>query len=358
MKHVTSAFLIAMSLWAAGVLPAPAQTPAPKPAADTTPEKHDYAGFDRFDVYAAHRSRPMEASIWYPAGTHIYFAPAGRSMLWEPVTAYIGAAVKPGKHPLVLLSHGSGGNMVTMSWLASQLALKGAIVLGVNHPGTTSGDSSPRRTVYLGQRAADISATLDQVLANPEFASFIDPDNISVVGFSLGGTTVLNLAGMQFDRQKMRDYCGRFGDKTQDCAFFRKGGVDFDHLPDDFAAKSPDHRIKRFVAIEPGLTDAVNDASLTDVKDDVLFIRLGRENGWRATDFGPTGSNLLSKLSHASLAVFAPAYHLTFLPECKPGAAETLKKMEDDPLCSDPAGTDRKAVHDGMVNAIGTFLKL
>ena len=201
MKHVTSAMLLALGL---GLFTTVTSMPATA--------GQDIAGYDRFDVQAAHRARPLAASIWYPAGSHIYVAPVGKSAIWQSTNAYIGAAIEPGKHPLILLSHGSGGNMDGIGWLSSQLALRGAIVLAVNHPGTTTGDSSPRRTMYLGQRALDVTAALDQVLANPEFAPYIDTNNISAVGFSLGGTTVLNLAGMQFDRAAYRDYCVKYQD--------------------------------------------------------------------------------------------------------------------------------------------------
>ncbi|MCB1755123.1 MAG: hypothetical protein KDJ38_06355 [Gammaproteobacteria bacterium] len=301
---------------------------------------------------------PIAASIWYPAGTSIYQAPVGKNAIWQGTKAYIGAAIKAGKYPLVLLSHGSGGNMDGIGWLSSALALRGAMVLAVNHPGTTSGDSSPRRTMYLGQRAADLHAALDQVLANPDFAPYIDTDRISAIGFSLGGTSVLNLAGLQFDRDAYAAYCDKFADQAQDCVFGKRGGVDFHHLPEDFEATGTDPRISQIVAIEPGMTYAVNENSLKAATDPVLLVRLGRENGWLAADFGETGSNLLDRMADARAVTFAPAYHLTFLGECVPGAAELLKQMEDDPICSDPAGTDRGDIHRQIVDAISGFLNL
>lgn len=350
MKHVTFAFCFArcfaLGLLAALSFSIPAHA------------KGDLAGYDRFDVVASHRSMPLAASIWYPAGTRIYSAPVNKGPIWKSTKAYIGAAIAPGKYPLVLLSHGSGGNMDAIGWLSSELALRGAMVVAVNHPGTMSGDSSPRRTPSIGPRAADITAALDQVLANPEFAPYIDLDQIAVAGFSLGGSTVLNLAGLRFDRDLYRQYCNRFGDTVQDCAFLRRGGVNFDQLPADLSANSKDPRIQQFIAIEPGMTDAVDENSIKDIDGDLLFIRLGRENGWRASDLEATGSNLLAKLDDPKYAVFAPANHLTFLGECVPGAAEMLAQMEDDPICSDPAGTDRGLIHARIIDEISAFLSL
>lgn len=155
-------------------------------------------GYDRFDLAADHRARPVAASIWYPAANRTYRAPVGDGPIFDPTFAFIGPAIAEGEHPLVLLSHGSGGNADALGWLATGLVARGAIVLAVNHPGSTSGDSSPRRSVDLGARAKDLSAALDMILADPAFAPFIDEDRIGVVGFSLGGATALGLAGLRF----------------------------------------------------------------------------------------------------------------------------------------------------------------
>ena len=44
--------------------------------------------------------------------------------------------------------------------------------------------------------------------------------------------------------------------------------------------------------------------------------------------------------------------HFTALPLCKPMAEEILTQEEDDPVCTDPAGTDRAAVHRRIVAGI------
>ena len=103
---------------------------------------------------------------------------------------------------------------------------------------------------------------------------------------------------------------------------------------------------------------AVKPDSLADVSNPMLFIKLGKEHGWLAGDVSASGSNLVAKVKDASLAVFAPAYHLTFLAECEPGAAKLLEEMDDDPICTDPVGTDRSLVHRQIADEIATFLDL
>ncbi|NDW03034.1 hypothetical protein GTK09_01210 [Jiella sp. 40Bstr34] len=326
----------------------------------TTPAQHHVeplAGYDRFDITASHRAVLVPGSIWYPASTRTYAVPIGDNPVFTGTRALVGAAAQGGKHPLILLSHGSGGNMDGLGWLSSELAQRGALVVAVNHPGTTSGDSSPRRTPRLDQRAKDLSAALDTVLADPSFGPLIDKSRISALGFSLGGSTVIDLAGGRFERTKFRDYCKRFADQG-DCVFFQKGGIDFDHLPVEMEADVRDPRISSIVAVEPGLTDALSDESIAAMTLPVQLIGLGAPNPWRAVDVSASGSNLAARLPRASLETIRPASHFTFLGLCKPEAAQLLEAEQDDPVCTDPEGSDRATIHARVIEAVARFLGL
>ena len=115
--------------------------------------KVDLPGFDRLAVSAAHRPGLVAGSIWYPAGQVTYKTQVGRNAVFTGAPAYLAPEIAKGRHPLIVLSHGSGGNIDGLSWLAGALAQNGAIVLGVNHPGSTGGDSSPRRSLRMWERA-------------------------------------------------------------------------------------------------------------------------------------------------------------------------------------------------------------
>jgi predicted dienelactone hydrolase len=316
------------------------------------------AGYDRFEITAPHRAAPVAASVWYPVGTPTYRGLIGDNAVFEGTSAYVGAAIAGGRLQLVLLSHGSGGNMDNLSWLSSRLALRGAMVLAVNHPGSTSGDSSPRRSVHLAERAADLNAALDHILADPAFAPHIDHSRIAALGFSLGGATALNLAGAQTDRDLYRDYCARFGDQAVDCVFFAKGGVDFANLPAAFEGEMRDPRIGAAIAVDPGLTYAFTDAGVAAMNLPILLINLGGEERWKAVDVSAQGSNLVGRLPRVEYATAGPASHFAFLGLCKPQGREILAEERDDPVCDDPAGTDRAAIHEEIIEQIATFLKL
>lgn len=316
------------------------------------------AGYDRLTVAAPHRPAPLAASLWYPLGTPTYRGIVGENAVFEGTEAYVGAAIAKGRFPLVLLSHGSGGNMDNLSWLSAQLAARGAMVLAVNHPGSTTGDSSPRRSIRLSERAADLTAALDAILADPAFAPHVDAARIASLGFSLGGATALNLAGARLDRQAYRDYCARLGERAADCVFFAKGGVDLAALPADWERDMRDARIGAAVAVDPGMSYAITPESIAAMTLPVLLVNLGDETRWPAIDVSAAGSDLVARLPDASYAAVAPGNHFTFLAECKPEAPALLIAEGEDPICDEPAGTDRAGAHAEIAVLIADFLGL
>lgn len=313
-------------------------------------------GFDRFDLTAAHRARPVAASVWYPAAGPSYRAPIGDGPIFVPSMVLMAPAIAGGRHPLVLLSHGSGGNAAALGWLAEGLVARGAIVLAVDHPGSTSGDSSARRSLDLAARAGDLDAALSAVMADPDFAPFIDASRIEAVGFSLGGTTVLGLAGVRFDGKVQAARCSK-SREAADCGFFTRGGADFATAP-GFGADTRNPAVSRVVAIDPGFGGAATEDSLRAVSAAVHLINLGTDTRLAAVDVSPQGNDLAARLPGASYSVIAPAIHFTFLAPCKPGAEDRLAEEGEDPICTDPKGTDRLKAHADLIADIAGALGL
>jgi predicted dienelactone hydrolase len=314
-------------------------------------------GYDRMDVTAAHRAAPVAASVWYPAGARTYRGLIGDNAVFRGAPAFVGAAVAEGRFPLVLLSHGSGGNMDNLGWLSAALAAEGVMVLAVNHPGSTSGDSSPRRSADLAARAADLSAALDALLADPAFGPRVDASRITTLGFSLGGATALALGGLRFDPAAYPAYCARLGAAAVDCAFFAKGGVAPNSMPASWNSDMADPRVTAVIAADPGFTFTATPGSAAAMNLPVLLVSLGAEDLFPAADVSAAGSSLAEALPDARHAVIAPAHHFSFLGLCKPEGAAILREEEDDPVCDEPAGGDRAAVHAAVVAEALAFLR-
>ena len=106
---------------------------------------------------------------------------------------------RPGRWPVVLISHGFGGHWRSISWLGAGLARQGAVVVGVNHPGSTFGDNDMLRGLNHGSRVNDLKKAVDALLADASTGPYIDPQRIYVAGFSFGGWTALSMGGLRGD---------------------------------------------------------------------------------------------------------------------------------------------------------------
>ncbi len=156
--------------------------------------------------------RPLETAIWYPAKAAAAAAEAqpDRAIFETPVVVQ-GASLAEAheKYPLILISHGTGGCAAALLWMGHYLASHGYLVAAINHHGNTCAEAQPDPRGYLlwWERAQDLRVALDRVLADPEFGTHIDPRRIGALGFSLGGYTVITVAGARIDRARYQRFC-------------------------------------------------------------------------------------------------------------------------------------------------------
>lgn len=315
-------------------------------------------GYDRIDIKAPHRSTLVPGSVWYPAGSRTYRSRVGENPVFHGTSVMLGARVKEGKYPLVVLSHGSGGNMDSLGWLSKGLVENGAMVLAMNHPGSTSGDSSPRRSARFWDRALDTGAALDTLLADPAFAPHVDTSRIYMLGFSLGGVNTLQNIGLRLNIGTFVRYCEETP-ASPGCAFFAKGMTSWENVDAErINAAYDEPRLAGAIAVDPALHFAMTEESIAAAKKPVLFINLGSdETLWNEINVGPTGSDLAARMPNADYVQISPAHHFSFLGLCTDKGAALLKEEQDDPVCDDPAGADRADIHRRVIDAVVDFLK-
>src|SRR4051812_15081585 len=94
-------------------------------------------GITTLQLYDQERSRPVVTEIWYPIDPDI---PAKRCYgFWMRCDEARDAPLsqKSERYPLIIMSHGSGGDRYNICWLAEILTSNGYIVAAMDHFGNT-----------------------------------------------------------------------------------------------------------------------------------------------------------------------------------------------------------------------------
>jgi predicted dienelactone hydrolase len=293
--------------------------------------------------------------VWYPAGPGAQeerwqIGPPGRPFFdGGRVARNAALASVPAKFPLVVLSHGTGGSVGNLAWLGEALAAHGYITAAVNHPGNNAIDGYTVQGFTLWWlRARDLSAVIDGLLADPRFGPHIDEARIGAAGHSLGGYSVLALAGGIATVDQLLAYCRLHqGDET--CAPLHEF-PDLRAKAEDLAKRDPsyraalaedarsyrDPRVRAVFAMSPALGPAFLPDSLANIGIPVSIIAGGGD------EVVPVRSIevLAGAIPQAELKILpAPIGHYVFIGACLDAARATLPFG-----CNDQAGVDRVAV--------------
>lgn len=306
-------------------------------------------------AYATVRDANVSFAIWYPALPGGKAVTVGGNGVFFGTQAGRNAPLRDGKFPLVLMSHGAGGNSGQFGWLASVLADNGYVVVLPNHPGTTSGNASAAAAVRVWERPQDITAVLDHMTGHKDKFAYIDFDNISVVGFSAGGYTALALSGARVDPDLLQGFCDESDHGMSDCAFLQHFGIDLHQMDLSPAAQDlRDKRVRTGVVVDPGIISTVKAQSLSDIDIPLFFINLG------TAESVPAGVHALQaaqQIPNAEHLFIPDATHFSFLAECKARGPKILEREgELDPLCEDAGGRSRRDIHEELAQRILSYL--
>jgi predicted dienelactone hydrolase len=282
------------------------------------------------------------------AGIRVIEVPAGplRGMVWSPCEAPAGeasirdrvfpgtkdCAVKAGRRPLIVISHGrtgwSGGHHDT----AAALADAGFIVAAIDHP-IDSNASKTRRIediAYLTERPADIKHLIDFMLGASPFAASIDPARVGFFGFSRGAYTGLVLVGGKPNGELAQAACAASSTAAALCEQIQAG-----KFPQDFVT---DPRIKAAVLADPAPPFVFG---REDLKNVAVPLQLwASEQGGRGASAEATAKIGDALTSKTNVNIVRNAAHFVFLAPC---SADAVKSEAE--FCADGAGFDRAAFH-------------
>jgi predicted dienelactone hydrolase len=166
-------------------------------------------GTRQFEWTDTNRGSSMPVDVWYPATSEYQGQDLDPDIQdkFEVVpglgassqSAVKDARAKPEARPLIIFSHGFGGERRQSTFFYCHLASHGYVVAAMDHVGNTtanliSGDaaaSDPDVTQrFIDSRPADASFVIDQMLAGKSGLQLI-ADQVGMSGHSFGGWTTL-----------------------------------------------------------------------------------------------------------------------------------------------------------------------
>jgi predicted dienelactone hydrolase len=310
----------------------------------------------------------LKARVWYPATSGTLLRPIIIGPLHAPLfmegEAGRDAAVADmrARMPFVVISHGTGGTAMDLAWLCAGLAARGFIVAAVDHPGNNALEPpTVAGTSLYWLRAEDLSRVISGVLAIPRFGKRIDTARIGAAGESLGGYTVLEIAGARTDSLLLDFYCAH-KPRTPVCTGEASPAIpglkakahalaladaEYRAAVASGTDSHRDPRVKAVFSIEPAEGPAIIPASLEKIGIPIAFVAgLGDR-------ILPLSDNVIPDavlVPNAEVTLFPkPAGHYTFLMNCTP-----LGRQKYRMLCAD-AGPERVTIHRDTLELAASF---
>jgi predicted dienelactone hydrolase len=185
-----------------------ADTRMVSPVVEGRPHQVGYQRMKFEFVSPSGENRSRQLDLWYPTTEqekeHNYRGQIGFAAMDAPVAA--------GRHPLILFSHGFLGSSDQVIFLTESCARAGYIVAAMNHNDAITHRreqrmASPQFADFeqwtdekFRDRQEDITALLEQILewnksADSPWHDHVDESLIAGMGHSLGGYTMLGMAG-------------------------------------------------------------------------------------------------------------------------------------------------------------------
>jgi predicted dienelactone hydrolase len=227
------------------------------------------------------------------------------------------------EHPLVMFSHGAGGNGSGYAWFGEYLASRGYIVAMVYHYRANTFDSS---ALYvrnrLWQRPRDISLDITHLLQDKVWGPHIDPNQIGVAGHSQGGFTALWIGGANVDPDLFLAFQRGWKNNQVVPAYLREQML----LDAEPARDVRDDRVKAAFSMAPGDIQAfgMNESGLRQMKIPAYII-IGA--GDTTTPPKENAEFAANNIPHARLDVLpGPVSHEIFGNECDQVDGITIPK--------------------------------
>lgn len=299
-------------------------------------------------------TQALSTVVWYPATAKaveqpILMGPPDRQVFIVGNAAQDAAfAATPARFPLILISHGTGGSGVSMGWLGTALASHGYIAAAVNHPGNNAMEAyTVEGFSTWWERARDLSTVADFLLKDASFGGHIDAGRIGAAGFSLGGNTMMEIAGGIAEPLALLDFCAspkadglcksppEFPTLFEDFEKLAKSNPEFlRHASDSYR----DTRVRAVFAMAPAGGPAFKPAGLARIAIPVEILAGDSDTN---VPIASSAKYFATNIPGAKLHIFTGGVgHYVFLDSCPEFGRKTLPM-----ICVDATGVDRDAIH-------------
>jgi predicted dienelactone hydrolase len=190
-----------------------AQTPATFEPPALTARGAYRVGVQTISVTDTEHNRTLKLEVWYPAILNAdqekteYRAQVGQTKYVLSGRAGRDAPIleSVSKFPLLIFSHGQPDDRIQAAYLLEHLASQGFVIAAIDHTGSTNATVTPlayaEGLVYRPQDILHVMTEIPKRFANS------DANNIGLIGYSYGGYSSLNVAGVGLDSNHTRAYC-------------------------------------------------------------------------------------------------------------------------------------------------------
>jgi predicted dienelactone hydrolase len=324
-------------------------------AACTRPSSAPTAGLRSIEVATPGRETPISVSLWYPTNEGGSPNEVGGNKVFKGVPVNQDAVIAAGEFPIVLLAHGGLRAAPHRSgWIASHLVRRGFIV-AEPHPPQLGPKDAPAVLAEAWLRPSDLSATLAAIESDPILKAHIKEDRVGVLGFLLGGTSALTLAGAEIDPERYAKMCDGQATISMDCLWFSEHGADL-HEADikRLTHSSYNRKVKVAIAIDPELNTVFTPASLRNISIPVTIINLGQPD---TISPGLNASSLEGLIPHVKYETVPDATQYSSFSECTSKGALILQSEGDnEAICADGGERPRAEIHRQLAEMIENTL--
>ncbi|MBN3952142.1 MAG: alpha/beta hydrolase [Nostoc sp. NMS7] len=182
--------------------------------------------------------------------------------------------------PLIVISHGVGSDRSSFVYLAQHLASYGFAVAVLEHPGSNAkrfqqyfaGLAVPPDAAEFINRPLDIKYLLNELerleKSDPTLQGKLNFQQVGAIGQSLGGYTVLTLAGAKINFNQLRQDCNPNNSSFNLSLLLQCQASELS--PKNYELK--DDRIKAIIAINPIDSSILGEGGVSQIKMPVMLV--------------------------------------------------------------------------------------